>query len=429
MRTGERDGSGGLSDPAAASTLHEMVGICCLVRKWRGRLADPFDIVKALDAAPLCRVACALIAGLVWSCSSTLAAPLQPLGSDLQTWIVRAVEDARRFPAFESNGIVFDEIFHATMTPEEADLAEAAIRDYPDHPRRMELAVERRRIASGGDVRRWTIWSIDERTWRICQETPFLSGTPYIDHGARSGIAWQLTNRDLSIVDLSQAPSGRAYGDNTGSIRMHLGHLLHGGLHFRPRSVPPVGDIKTDGVRWTAVMSDVTQSGAPIVAAFDGYWDAVHRRGFVERRVIVESPSSQEIGKSTRYSDWTFVPEVNLWIAGRVDHARPDGVVVESLVYRGVVASTPGEIVRLTQPPDPLGADPVRGPLALATFSDYRSDAMQVTRFQDGDSTVAPIQASIADERSRYRRIGWSIAAALAALLVLVKIRRRTAAS
>jgi hypothetical protein len=151
----------------------------------------------------------------------------------------------------------------------------------------------------------------------------------------------------------------------------------------------------------------------------------------VESNEVVASLSPHRLfasGTTYHFSDWRFVPALDEWMAARIEQHQPDGRLIRVWEFGEARPLMDGEFNEVTSIPSSDGADHARGGVTFTSVLDMRPGSQkQLLTMSDGTRVERQLpQSMLGTSRSSHWSvvIGWSCAAALAALLVGVKLFR-----
>lgn len=121
-------------------------------------------------------------------------------------WVEQEIERARRYEMPGDIHVAWrDELFRI-MTDRELGAVEDRVRGHPDHPDRMQLMFERRRISDGPDVWAGELLFKDRDHWRVNRTTEHLD--TFADMGLDGTQAWQLSPKQVQLLTSTSPPQG-----------------------------------------------------------------------------------------------------------------------------------------------------------------------------------------------------------------------------
>lgn len=334
-----------------------------------------------------------------------------------------------------------------TMTLEQVQAREAEIAAFPDHPGRMELQTQRRRLEVGPDVIEFQVWWEGPGAFRLNQtfvtepgsDAPHLT---WLDRAATPDAAWSLAgptlNLDapiasgqLSVFDPAPAVPDENSPESS-SVEAHraIGMLVTGGF-VRPYN----SFVEPSGASW---------NGEVLVgAAAPSGERQVPSRRFLLRRVVdagapepalrterIEiDPSAPGAGDgwTMQFSQWRLDPILDGWVAGRVDKVSPQGRILERFEFVDARPLEAGEFAAVTRTPTPDGVDAIRGEYVYGSVMDRRRGVENFTVMTPDGPVVAPLPSRAGRATTVPRWLawtGWGAAGVLIATLVGIRVWR-----
>lgn len=235
-----------------------------------------------------------------------------------------------------------------------------------------------------------------------------------------------LTNETLSVMNPDQMPETVNIRDDESGIRGDLFLFVHGGLSFIDEYKVDGGQIVFDGRMWKYVG---TNTEYHVTIKFTGRWDALLQRGFVESIRALHNDSVA--GFSYVLEDYKYDETLARYIPNIVTTLDPYGSIEEQLVYLGAEKEELGRFEEMTRLPDLSGTDPVRGPVTVNHFTDYRDASKIVFRVRD-ESPEGWTQVSVPMSVDKVGRLTWirwvGIGGSSIVLIIIAFLRLRMTA-
>ncbi|MCA9288966.1 MAG: hypothetical protein KDA05_10305 [Phycisphaerales bacterium] len=337
--------------------------------------------------------------------------------------------------------------YFPTMTLEQVQAREAEIAPFPDHPGRMELQTQRRRLEVGPSVIEFQVWWEGAGAFRLNQtfvtepgsDAPHLT---WLDQVASPDSSWRLAgptlNLDapiasgqLSVFDPAPAvPDENSPESSFVEAHRAIGMLVTGGF-VRPY----ISFVEPSGASW---------NGEVLVgAAAPSGERQVPSRRFLLRRVVdagapepalrterIEiDPSAPGAGDgwTMQFTQWRLDPVLDGWVAGRVDKVSPQGRVLERFEFVDTRPLEAGEFSAVTRTPTPDGVDAIRGEYVYGSVMDNRRGVENFTVITPDGPVVAPLPSRAGRVTTVPRWLswtGWGAAGVLIATLVGIRVWR-----
>lgn len=368
----------------------------------------------------------AVILGLGPASSSQGATPSK---DELVEWLTDQLQQAREYPPIEGLYVEYVVETHYPMDPGELDQLAREIGDKVDHPRWAELELHRRYAENGPSVEEKRIWVKKEGAFRYSQDRDdeFM---PYHDLAVVDKYAWQMTNRQIYLVD-----PRKGFPENlnflmyeSGGFSYDLKILFSGGLSTLSLGPVDTEDVNLSGDVFEAVMGLDSEASAEV----QGFWSDAENRWFIDQIMFLTAANPDFTGRRIIVDNWTEDPIAGEWIAARADELNPDGSLRRVIRLGEMRVMDSEEFEEVSAIPELAGQDPVRGAMEATSLRDHRPSTPVAYMLEDhGDASSTSAQP-IQDARSTTSRaisvrtwqiLGWSTAGVL--LLLALALRGR----
>lgn len=372
----------------------------------------------------------AIAASIALASTCPIQAAQPQIGSTqaIGTPISQADWDAARELEFPKGVLIsYRQTLYATMTPAEIDELARAVEGHPDHPDRLRLSIEQRR-AKAPDVIDFQVWLDGRGRWRYNRTDHGQSF--WVDITIDRNLGWSLTQDSLMVVDNSRPPENRDLASTGGELATLLRTLMQGDM---------------GAAEATLTVQSPPQSSATRARFDTRFSNDLVRRYDLERSSpgnpwlpigweVLECPSApSSVGTSKVFTGWHLEPEINGWIAQRVDKRDPSHRTVETIELLSVARPSESDFAAALALPTPVSTDVARGPSTIRSVFDYRPDHGVILSIGQDGTTRRPVPGLAEAGRisSTWRLVGWILAAILAATLMTLRliVRRRRLAS
>lgn len=299
---------------------------------------------------------------------------------DVKSWLARAWEEAGTLPNFGDANLKW-RVQRLYVPPEaQLDAMRRAVTGKPDHPDRMFLMNYERRVRGERDEIGRQLWCRGDGNWRhnadlqIVDQFTSQAKPTYIDTTVLPDRHWQLGADTLLVEPPDISPKSEIGGVTNvrADFATELGWLFTGGLANARQSKTTLGEVTTNGPKWSVVASNaVSAAGKEYRVRFDGRWDQAQSRGFIERGEIVAHQYKPEaVGTAWVLSDWRTDPATGKAIAWKVEKFKPGNILDERYVVDHFSAEAGKSFEEVTRTPPPEGNDALRGKLAFDSIMD-----------------------------------------------------------
>ena len=254
---------------------------------------------------------------------------------------------------------------------------QARVRNKPDHPERLVLDTELRRMA-GPEVSRLRLVTDGDSRWRIGNFGE--ASQVFLDAAVTQSRAWTLTQSAFETM-AADAPQASAVRSQRDSRKRLILELASGKL----------SDIAAYGLReWTVVR---TNAGWDLKAANSALGAEMIFR--IERaepfRVasveITRSPNPAMLGERTEFVDTILFPAGRP--AAKSMRLLRRGTLSEVTTVESVKEITRSDLDRAVAVPSPGGEDYIRGPIRARRMVEWRGDVQAVREYDDTGQFVA----------------------------------------
>lgn len=288
----------------------------------------------------------------------------------------------------------------------------------PEHPRRLEIPAHERRLRDGPDKANFVLLYADASLWRQSEDHPYNPTIMYSDAAFDGRVCWYLYRESLSLwngrdKDASQPAERRQIIMQ--SVRGFLSQSLWlvAGLG-KPDSVLATS---LDQDRWTSQV----QSSSGWRAVITGTWDGSRHLPAVNR-VEMSAPGNEKPTITVKVSKHLYDEVLGKVVAGRLETTTSSSPLITT-DYLGARKVSRADVAAAAAPPDPLGADLVRGQLTLKRVNDY-TGSMAVLKVNDGTPDWSQRPLGVVPRETSWRRwFGWSAAAAILATIIVMRVR------
>jgi hypothetical protein len=357
---------------------------------------------------------CAVLLGVL----ASSARGAEPDSDTVLRW-ARA-EWERAAGVFETPGIAYHYSvrMYAELSPDAVGRLAREVERRPDNPQRTLLDESRRRMSSGPDVAHYVAWCNGPDAMRVNRDFEGVEG--FLDQVIKPGVMWTLTGQQLTIVDPRSAPENRDPRGSAATWEKDIGFFRFGGAHLGRSAglVPLLAERRADG--WHVVGK--APNGLEI--DFSVAWDDQAAGATIKGGRYVSTPAlPAAAGTSFAVSDWQNDPTLSLRLARQIDEFFPDGRPRMSRTLASVEKFDESTFASLAAVPGLEGNDPVRGKYTFSAVYDFRPAAPTRTVQTPGGWRVSELPSTAAPRW--MREAGWTMLAALAAVLVSLRLRAR----
>lgn len=277
-----------------------------------------------------------MVLAMVWVCGFSFLADaqidpemLKDLDSFKEVW-----KQAKAWEPPKGIYVKWEEDLYPDPQYSEADLAAMAkrVEGHPDHPERIILETQRRRRKNGKDVIIHEVWYNKPGNFRNSysqswSDLPDEDQNGYYDIVVTDHVKWSLIPTQLTIIDPQSVPPRRDLA-SIWSDFMHYAHLALFG-NIGSGLVLPV-ETSYDGHSWTAKVG-----GDPKYATsqYHGVYSSEAQGVLVETVTDIDAPEKYKntIGDTMAFSDWTFDPVFDRWMAHTIEQRDAHGNLTKSL--------------------------------------------------------------------------------------------------
>lgn len=273
------------------------------------------------------------------------------------------------------------------------------------------IAESERRTKNGPDTIESTLWFAGDSLWRTAVDQSDFA-EKYMDQGVGGGASWMLTQRSMELRSLNAEPRGPFEGQLAiGLVRAFISQGLT--QVFDPSAPIELKTLRSDE-EWLLEFSGAAGSGR--VA---GTWDA---EGSPEiREITYLDPAGGPPLQRVVVSGVVFDSALDSPRATRLELHSPYSNV--TIGWSGTAPISKEEVARRAAPPDPTGADPVRGELSVTRVNDLRGD-VAVIRTNEGDDDWSTVtQRQVASDFAWLRRLGWAMASLIVIVILGLRVR------
>ena len=300
--------------------------------------------------------------------------------TDVKEWLAQAWEEAAKLPNFGDANLKWR--VQRVHVPADAQLEtmRRAVAGHPDHPDRGALMLYERRARGEKDETVHQLWCHGDGQWRQCldfQADNLSTGqviTSFTDTVVLPHRHWQLSPDHL-LIEPSDVSANSEIG---GLVRVRsefvteLGFMINGGMTGARQSKTNLGEVTVNGSRWSVIAAKPpSASGKEYRHKFEGRWDEVQSRGFVERMEMVTNQYKPEaVGSAWVFSDWRVDPTSDRAIAWRVEEFKPGGILETRYLVDHLSVEPGKSFEEATQTPPAAGNDAVRGKVTYKVVDD-----------------------------------------------------------
>lgn len=323
-----------------------------------------------------------------------------PLGT--VEWVAQQFEQMQQFKLPRDIHAVWrDELFR-TMSDAERRAAEKQVQDHPDHPDRMPLMFENRRLSEGPDVWIGELLYKDPTHWRISQTTEHLEtfGDMVLDGAA----AWQLSPEQIQLLSSGNPPRGFEPESRQGRFEGMLRQFLFGPFLGRAAGEYEVVYARfDDGGSWE---SQIALVGTGNVIQLSGRMSG--ETLVVDRRV--DSQDGAVVHRA-EYAEPTWNDHLRRWVYPEYSRIGEDTELSRKYTLVSLEPLDADLFRRAIQVPRIGSEDAIRGKVAATQTVDYRSGIPVVGEVSgDGDVEYTVPKSKTAPEppsTAPWRVIGW----------------------
>lgn len=363
--------------------------------------------------------------------SMTGTAAAQSEAERAEKWFrTMATEAAENFKG-RSFKMAYSVEVQETLDPNEISAIRSRVANLPAHPDRARLQRLEHLQKYGPAMLEYTMW-FRRGDMRLNREGErHVPGAEYLDTTSIGDVGWKMTPKTLFVVPTGQsAPRGH-------DVQMVTKWALTEAKVFFGAGMSGFGDVTQDTQfrmiddnRWTASNKRVIGGNERSVEV-RGTWDAQVGRG----RSIESSLSSVGNGAKVLYrvtaERWiefdgmevaTSVTTTDMETAERPADVRNYKLLsIDSLSDR--------DFERVSQVPAIDAEDPIRGAVTFTTVENLTGSESRYTMKNPMTGTIEEFgsgQTVAGMNRSWLRVLGWTSACAIAVMLVILRVRRRT---
>jgi hypothetical protein len=361
------------------------------------------------------------------ACLPALAQPAEPAlpPERIEAWLETEWARCSAWPRLDDLVVRWRVEFHYVPGDDALAKLRAEIAGKPGHPRAWQLSEYERRRATGEPlIRRYTLRTRGEQSWRIGEDAAGLRGAiPFLDRVMTPDYAWKLTPTWLIRLDPTEPmPNGHPVDRVGRQVTDDLFWIFRGGMGFAARLGLEPGPVTVDDDHWSF---RARSPDGEHEMEFHGVWRDDLDRGFVTAVRVNSGPND---AFTWTLHGWSFSDELARWVASRVERFAPDGQREQVVVLESIEREPPERFARVMAMPDFGATDELRGELALESITDYTADP-PVERILNDNGVIEefdlslPVKLAERGERD-YRRLGWSVAGVVMIALVLVRLRK-----
>jgi hypothetical protein len=346
--------------------------------------------------------------------------------TEVQHWLDQELHDALTVPRIDGFGVGWSSEEYSTLSAEELTKLGTEVTGHPDHPRKLEYELAKKRQVSGPTVTRHLLFCEGDGAWRY--NTDREDGS-FVDVTMTAGRAWQLAPQSLKIFDPKLVDPSHPEQDVRAEERVFrpmLNGLFYGGIGFQGADLT-IRDIAASEGHWSAVYGRPPELEARrrFSVRLSGRWDTNLSRGFVEASEIVESGFKPDsVGARDLYKDWRQEGDLKRWVCRRMERYMPDGRLTRVLTLGGVVSWPAGGFEALTAIPPTEGADAIRGTTVFRSITDFREQTV-THQTASGAPIVTPMPPTSPGRQGWIERAGWALLAVLSTAFAAIWLRRR----
>lgn len=351
-------------------------------------------------------------------------------GSDVDAWFESFVQSSDKELSFPGVRLTYERVFYSTLTDDEYQSLAALIAKHPEHPRKDELQLEKRRRRDGADVFRNQLWIDAGGAWRYSADSIVdADGVhQYRDVAWTPQRSWSITPRQLVVApsDSSGFPPEAQLKAAENTFLPELRRLMFGDTFAANTSGLALQPASQSGNVWKIVAERGSTSSPPHIQYEFTLERSSQESGWhvVESRIVAHETAPSYVNTKWVFEDWHLDPLLKMDVARQATFYDASGRKVRSLRWKPAEReSTP--FATLAELPRADGTDPVRGPSTFVTANNY--DA--ATSVSIDRATRSPVQStSLAVPNSvwsnRYRWVGWVVIVGLVSLFVWIRTRR-----
>ncbi len=317
------------------------------------------------------------------------------------------------------------ETLYPDPTLSKADLEAMAsrIEGRPDHPERQILETERRRRREGPDVNTNRVWYDGPGLLRYSRTNSWRD--LYLDVALTPKAHWSLIPSQLTVMSAKNPTPKRDLTTSAREFQRMLRQFVWAGYGS---GLVPISAEETSN-------SWLGRAGKPEFSTLEwkGAYSQEAGRVLPSSEVILDASErfTHNIGNTTTFEGWSFLPELGSWAASRIEERNRDGKLLRVWEIAEVRPLKPKEFASVSAIPSLAEEDPIRGVLTFKTIMDFRPGIEKTTTFHDTGVTEYPISA---DQLGRapsawLRGIGWTVAGLIVTALVALRLIRARSVS
>jgi hypothetical protein len=338
--------------------------------------------------------------GLVVLCVLGTSTPVLADDADVRAWIKHEADRCSQDTVLANVRVQCRYEQHYFPRGEAMQAMADRVKDHPDHPDKVLLAIYRKRQAGVPSAFVRTMWFSREKGWRLSEDqvSPEFPKDSIFDVATTQKSAFFLQRNSLSLLDpRDPQPAGRDPASWRG-IGLRTAQVpLTGGLWLALYPNAIVKDIKVSGDDWTFR----TEIPAGAIMAGRGWlvkgkWSAAERRGVVSE-LVLDSPLAGEERRVVRPSDWERNPSLDsslAWMAKTVEIFDASDHLVEQFSIMDVSMVSDQQVATALAPPRESGGhwtDGFRGSLPITLIHDRHTGTSSVVTLQPS-TTARPEQ-------------------------------------
>lgn len=293
----------------------------------------------------------------------------------------------------------------------------------PDHPLKQQYEDLKWQFNNGPQQVRYRLWYGDSKHWRMSRDLHQRTPLQFIDLAVRGGEAWQLTDRDLSLVDAADPPVDRNPANAIRVLPIYLQRWMFPGmapgtpLGLKPESSEVLGET------WKGTIRSAT--GDRVIELRGRVVDGSVR---VDTSTMVQALDEPRwTGSTSRFSDWSYNSLLGRSIARSCTSFDHAGVPWQAEIVNEIRALREGELAGLLTTPTAAGEDSIRGTTTFVAINDFRNGVRTDLREAGSTQTPLPEWTQRKTPPKWLRPSGWILAAGIVVALVWVRLRTRSA--
>ncbi len=186
---------------------------------------------------------------------------------------------------------------------DELNRLRALVDDKPDHPLRRQYEDLQWQMTNAAKSTRYRLWYSNPNLWRLSQDYHHQIPIPFVDRAVHGREAWQLTSRDLSLVNPRNPPPDRNPAEALSALPFYLQGWFHPGMSpGTPLRLQPT-DATLQGTNWSSTFQSADGNRRFLITG------AVLNDEWIQIDSVTVTHSSDEPqwkGSTTRYSDWRY---------------------------------------------------------------------------------------------------------------------------